>query len=204
MQIPNLKKKIVILAATGPSLTQTQLMQARKTPQSFLVSVNKVYQECPDADMLYACDGDFWDEYQPEFDGIKVTQDSRSAEKYNCIYTPGDDLPGLSFDSQRISLGMNSGFQALDIVIKNGAQNIILIGYDMKLSDDSKRHYFGDYPQRCNLQSQYHLWMPYYETAAKQVREHGIRVINSTPNSALTCFEMLPLTEALALCESAL
>ena len=204
MQIPNLKQKVVILAATGPSLTQMQLRQARQSPRSFLVSINKVYQECPDADMLYACDGHFWNEYQPDFKGLRVTQDSRSAEKYNCIYTPGDDLPGLSFDSLRISLGMNSGFQALDIVIKNGAKNVILIGYDMKLADNGKRHYFGDYPQSCNLPSQYNLWMPYYETAAKQVKERGIRVINSTPGSALTCFDMLPLTEALELCESAL
>ncbi len=154
--------------------------------------------------MMYACDGHFWDEYQPNFAGIKVTQDAQAANKYGCIYTPGDDLPGLSFDSLRISLGMNSGFQALDIVIKHGAKNIILLGYDMKLADDGKRHYFGDYPPNCNLSSNYNLWMPYYETAAQQVKERGIRVINSTPNSALICFEMLPLTEALALCESVL
>jgi hypothetical protein len=58
------------------------LLQGRRDIK--VVAINTSFQLVPWADMLYACDGKWWDHYKGvlEFTGLTVTYDRDAARKY--------------------------------------------------------------------------------------------------------------------------
>lgn len=87
---------------------------------------------------------------------------------------------------------VNSGVLGLEVARRRGASRILLLGFDMHGT-----HFFGPYRnglrnttpvQRAQHLRQYAAW-------AKLHR--GVEVLNCTAGSALTCFPMATLSEAL-------
>ena len=84
-----------------------------------------------------------------------------------------------------IHYGDNSGFQATNLAIQFGAEEIWLIGFDMKVN--GKPHFFGEHPLECRKGMTPRSWRAAFETAERMMPEH-ISIINATPGSALSCF----------------
>lgn len=105
----------------------------------------------------------------------------------------------LLFDEVgRIGAGGNSGFQALNIAAQLGADRIILVGFDM--NDDHPQHWYGRnrWPMANNPdRSNFRRWRDGFGTAAAQLRAMGVRVVNASPKTALTCFPVMGLDEAM-------
>jgi len=110
--------------------------------------------------------------------------DSRAANfpptaypKFSANRIPGvEQVPG-------VGCTQNSGVLALEVAVRLGAKSIELHGYDMRGT-----HYFGPYengltntgePRRARQLAQFAAWAACHP---------GVRVINRTPGSALTCF----------------
>lgn len=96
-----------------------------------------------------------------------------------------------------VGAGGNSGFQALNLAVQFGARKIILAGFDM--TDDSGVHWYGrntwsgaNNPDYTNFRK----WISAFESAAPQLAALGVRVVNTSPHSALTCFPKMSLQEA--------
>jgi hypothetical protein len=192
-----------IVAATGPSLTEevAAMCAASGWP---IIAVNDAYRVLPAADVLYACDAKWWRVHRGvrTFKGEKwSSHDAENndktevAQRHGLRLIEGHDSEGFSFDPGVIHYGSNSGFQAINLAILFGARRIVLVGFDM--SYNGKSHFFGDHPRGLTRQERYEIFIPQFERAAARLPE-SIEIINCTPESALHCFPMMDLADALS------
>lgn len=181
-----------ICIASGPSLTKDDVDYCRGKGRVYVV--NDCYKLAPWADVLYACDHDWWHTHKgvPDFNGDKWTVNRNASYNFllNCVQMDTQAI----FSKQKgvIATGFNSGFQALNLAYLQGAKKIILLGYDYKWTD--KSHWFGDHPKGLQRTPDFKKWLDHYEKAAPLI---DIPVINCSPDSDLNCFKKLPLRKAL-------
>lgn len=145
--------------------------------------------------MLYACDGRWWDHHigavRAGFrGGMLWTQDRKAAKAYGLRYVPaGNDL-SLSLNPLRINTGGNSGFQALNIAINAGASRVVLLGFDMQPGPNGEPHWHGSHEKGLNNpgQVQFAHWRQAFNSAARQLRNMAVEVINCSRRTALEAF----------------
>lgn len=118
-----------------------------------------------------------------------------AAQNYGLNLVGAVSNPGFSFGGDQIHYGMNSGFQAVNLALLLGANPLVLIGFDMRVTD--KRHFFGDHPPGLRNTSKYVNFINCFRQAAKRLPE-AVEILNATPNSALDCFPKVSLDVALA------
>lgn len=191
----------VIVAATGPSLTAEQAEACRN---EIVVAVNDAWRLFPWARVLYACDEAWWDIHEgcPEFKGEKWSSHGGEkhnnklacAERHGLQLVQGFDGEFFALDGTHIRYGGNSGFQAINLALLMGANQVVLLGFDMRVN--GKRHFFGDHPAGLSNSATYTNWVPNFENAAKWL-PIGIEIVNATPSSAITCFRMAALDDVL-------
>lgn len=101
--------------------------------------------------------------------------------------------------------GNNSGAVAINLAWHLGARLIILLGFDMRLvPEDQPRpdyksrmvihkriHWYNENMGRCNPNEGTftRIFIPCIESMAPEAEAAGCRIVNCTPDSALTCFE---------------
>ena len=187
-----------VCIAGGASLTQDQvdLCKGHK-----VIAINDAYKLAPWADILYACDSQWWGWHNgvPTFRGYKLThqQDAVNLQTYPGIdYIMSDGKSGFSGRQDRIRHGSNGGYQALHIALSMGASRIILLGYDMH-ANTGKSHWFGEHPTGKQRDSRYAEWIKEFSALEIVGRQRGQEIINCTPNSALDCFIKRKLGEVL-------
>jgi hypothetical protein len=190
------------ILAAGPSATVEQADTCRAAGARLIV-VNCSYRLAPWADLLYACDAAWWQQYRPEFAGVMVTQDERvvsGADRIpRVVRVPSVNEKGLSWDPARIHQGANGGYQALNLAVLMGARRVLLMGYDMRVVD-GKKHWHGDHPVNLNNPdaSQLATFRAAFATTVSELARAGVEVFNCTPGSALDCFPRRDVAEALA------
>lgn len=197
-----------VVAASGPSLTPNVAALCRGER---VIAVNDAYKLLPFADVLYACDSAWYEHHKGcrDFAGERWTSHSLSpkndkrqlAERYGLRVIAGEDRPGFSADPAKVHYGNNSGYQAVNLAILFGADPIILVGFDMR-AIDGKRHFFGNHEAPLRDGHSFTTWVNNFERAAKML-SGGPRIINATPGSALKCFPMVGLDEALRVADAA-
>lgn len=189
---------IAVCIASGPSLTPEDVDYCRGKAKVYVV--NNCYKLAPWADVLYACDGRWWDYHYEDvkqvFKGELWTIDFPIAAKYKLNSIGVDNYKPWSNSPDSIVTGNNSGFQALNLAYAHGAKKIILLGYDMKPRADGIRHWHGNHPREL-LQTnpiEYTKWVKNFQKASKLI---DIPVINCTRDSALECFPKSDLRSVL-------
>lgn len=189
-----------VVLGSGPSLTLAQVEAVRGRR---VIAVNDSFRLCPWADVLYACDKAWWD-IHPEalaFAGLKVSgwlkRSVPAIDHPDVRVVLLSDEFGYDPCPERIRHGFNSGHQALQLAAHFGATTIILLGLDMRRGPDGRAHFFGNHPASLNAGMAFDRFIAGFEAAAADYARAGIRVINATPDSALTCFPMMPLEAAL-------
>lgn len=178
--------KTTIILATGPSLTLQQVErvhQAHQQKRVRVLVVNDAFRLAPWADLLYAADAAWWHVNAQEalaFAGLKMTCDQmtpfRQVKRIKQTGLDGyDPTPGC------VRTGGNGGYQALHVTISEGAERVLLLGYDMKGT-----HYFGRHgPALRNTDPDtFKRWVARFPALSGR----GAEIINCTPGSALTCF----------------
>lgn len=196
----------VIVAASGPSLTKDVAWVARKARwfgQYRIVCANDAYKLFPNGDILYACDEEWWNVHDgaADFHGERWSSHDpkkgsgndkrKAAERWGLNLVLGHHGAGFSADQSVIHYGHNSGFQAVNLAILKGATKIVLVGFDMR-EVDGRRHFFGNHPSPLRNMGDYRNFIRAFEQATPPVP-----IINATPDSALKCYPMMPLEEAL-------
>lgn len=106
-----------------------------------------------------------------------------------------DMMAGLSRNPQALS-GWDCGSNAINLAYHftgGRPRDIVLLGFDMGGGNWHSRHLSpprdAEYLAR-NV-------IPYFERMAAELRAEGIRVINCSPGSALTCFPIMSLADVL-------
>lgn len=93
-----------------------------------------------------------------------------------------------STDPTRVA-GFDAGTSAINLAILRGAQEIILIGYDMT----GGRWFTGPHYLPQPPESDFQRHMSPLPALAAHAQELGIRIVNCSPISRVTCFERQPL-----------
>lgn len=151
---------------------------------------------------MFAADERWWNAY-----GAEVARDFKgelwTVSRWTRAAPPGVqtiecvDEPGLSTRPGRIHFGRNSGYATIGWVYHQGAEGIILLGFDMQRGQNGESHHHGAHgaglPNLGNMPE----WVRLMVALGADLRAQGVRVVNATRRTALTCFEQLPLDEAL-------
>lgn len=205
----------VVCAATGPSFSRAQAVaiQSAQITQGYrVIAINDAYRLLNNADVLYACDGRWWDVHllairKAGFAGELWTQDTRAMPGY---FGAGGShvrsaLPGLHWINSKpapglgrglIHQGKNSGYQAINLAYLFGASRIILVGYDMQRTGGAA-HFFGEHPSTLSREIPFDIFLKYFGPLAIDLKQAGVDVINSTEGGALEVFRREPLSKSL-------
>ncbi len=181
----------VAILASGQSMNQEVADQVRGLRT---IAINTTFQLAPWADMLYASDARWWIQYKDEiaqFKGLKVGTEPAPVPDLLLLTNSGKD--GFDEDPSKVRCA-NSGYGAIQIAIHAGCKRILLCGFDMHGQRWHGRH---PEPLRNPGQDIFPRWIAMFGTLMPALKKRGIEVINCTPNSALRCFPMMDLGEAI-------
>jgi len=203
-----------IVCGTGPSITPQTIETvnaARKYGIARVFCSNRAH-EIFDCDVMHACNYQFWDHFWPELEGKPFDMWTTRPElegKYpglNYIEERWED--GLSRDPSYICAHHGTGPQLVNIAYLYGCTTLLLVGWDMRFHGKvdrrtyKQRRYLGEDPLTKN---HWPMTGPNGELSGliKEMEtihpaDYGIRIINCTPGSAMTHFEMMDLTDAIA------
>lgn len=194
-----------VVMASGPSLTAEDAELVRNWRKADgrrrVIVVNTTFRLAPWADILYACDLSWWDVYAEEvfrtFEGQPWSQTEIACRRYNLAQVRGEVGPGLSRVQGVVRQGGNSGYQAIGLAFDQGAERIVLLGFDMQ-DTGGRTHWHGDHPEGLRNASPFASWIGKFGQLAVDLQREGVVVINATRQTALSCFERMPLEKALA------
>lgn len=206
-----------LLIATGSSLTFDDVSASLSAKSLKTVVVNDAFRWAPGADILYACDFEWWDKYSTPHvwtvDGEKYPSalsvcgerwTQSEARKGVNIFRDGLNVVksirehGLSHDPTIIHQGGSSSFQALNLVCHMGAARVILLGFDNKTGKN--HHFFGKHPAGLSRHMPFEMWRKAYERALPDLEKMGVEVINCTRDTALEMFPKRNLQDVLSQC----
>jgi hypothetical protein len=185
------------VAASGPSLTQEQVDYVKGRAR--VVAVNDAVYLAPWADVLYAADEKWWLHHMKNlshFVGLMVCATKNSKLHGVNVIGASLDPPGQGFANPQYIRGGNSGASAMHLAFHLGAGSIYLLGCDCK--DGLKgRHFFGEHPAQLNRGSNYGTFAAHFKIIGAEIEKRGVKVVNCSPDSALSWFPKIPLHEVL-------
>lgn len=182
----------IVCIATGRSLTPEDVEYCRgKAP---VIAISDAWKLAPWADVLYCSDQHWWSLYRyvPEFRGIRIAIQPTGHPSVLTLKSTGKT--GIEWQRNALRTGQNSGAAAINLAVHLGATRIVLLGYDM-----GGDHFFGKHPKGLRNASadDFQRFRRMTETMAAPLQARGIQVVNSSRQTALSCFERISLREAL-------
>lgn len=188
-----------ILIASGPSMNQIDMNMVRAAwPDWRVMVINNSWQLAPWADVMYAGDAQWWNKYGDDvrFANDKYTANLHTAQTRNIKFVERVKGHGLNLERGKVNAGGNSGFAAINLAYHLGMRQAILLGYDMHRNAGA--HWHGEHEGMLSApESHIRVWVTEFNQMASDLRKARVRVINSTPGTALTCFPCKPLEKAL-------
>lgn len=104
-----------------------------------------------------------------------------------------NDVAGVERLSQGFKAFGNSGAGAINLAALNGAQRVVLLGFDCQHTN-GQRHHHGDHPKQLGNAANVAKWPAQFARLAASL---SIEVINASRDTALEVFERQPLSVAL-------
>ena len=166
-------------------------------------------------DMVFFGDNKFFlrhKERLSQWPGLKVTCHQGAGHPPWVKYLAKDlkHPRGISPYPSQVSWNANSGAAAISLAANTGAKRIILLGFDMSLGKDGKKHWHNLYKSEPlppievkrrmigktpSLPFSRHLMG--FPIIAKDAKARGIEILNASPNSAIEDFPKYSLKELL-------
>jgi uncharacterized Rossmann fold enzyme len=192
---PIWRNETVYLVGGGPSLKgmNWDMLRGKRT-----IAINRAFQAVPWADVLYWTDAQFYRWYRRDIDrfhGMKVCCRPLEAASSMIMVLQGVREKGIDMRPTHICDGNNSGYGALNLAVKMGANRIFLLGFDMH-SQEGATHWHNGYSRKHN-HSIYKRVIAYFESAVPALEELGVEVWNANPDSHLNCFKKCSLQSAI-------
>lgn len=198
---PDWTGEAVAIVASGPSAKQAS--PAQLSGRAKVIAIKKSLELAPFADAVYGCDYPWWRSVGglPDFKGLRLSYAPKACDQFGCVRveipTPmRDEL--LFGKTGAVGGGGNSGFQALNLAAQLGARRVLLVGIDCQ--DRSGAHWYG----RNNWQgggnpgeNNFKRWRAAFMTAAKQLEERGVEVVNASPLTDVKAFPKRSIAETL-------
>lgn len=174
-----------------------------------VITINNSWELCPAADILYFCDGRWWDQHgdrvKQQFRGDRIVTISKTVRDSNVFKLQNAIKErGLTENRSALVHGSNSGYQAINLAYLLGAARIVLLGYDMNIrtvdesSDGTHWHrgHPGQIRDNFNVRIQ-KVFLPRMKELIQPLAAAGVEVLNATPGSAIDWWPRIDLKEAL-------
>lgn len=188
--------KTAVCIASGPSLTKEDV-EYLKDKDCRIYAVKEAILFAPFAHEMYAADGDWWEickDLWTQFEGEKWTCNLRTAEKYNLYHVGVKHDWNWSYNPEILASGGNSGFQVMNKAELDGADRIILMGYNYGHSKNQDKHFFDETHPRFSRLSKYGEWLSRMKKAQQYMTAE---FLNATPNSAIDIFPHVNIRDVL-------
>lgn len=205
----------VAIVAAGTSVTQADVDKLRG--RIHVCAINNSYKLCKWADVLYACDVNWWtvNNGAKDFLGLKVrfenNEKNAAFEDVHRIRIAKSTVRRVATNTKEwandirtdepgtLGSGANSGFQAINLMVQFGVTGILLLGFDYKDNDKNKVHWHGQHSGSLHnpTGSQYKKWLEHITTAAPVLHSLGVDVVNCSPFTAIECFPKMSIEDCL-------
>lgn len=181
------------IIATGPSRNNADTNALRGLGPT--VAVNCAVFYAPWAEYVFAVDSVWWRHYGPKIKWYKGQRVSKTHRAPGITNWRGQGW---------LRTGGNSGHMAVQFAVDQGAENIALLGFDQQKTG-GRAHCHADHPKtredgkRTNMANAGGIaaWPRLMGRTAMDLRERGVKVLNLTRETALTCFPRLTVEEFL-------
>jgi len=190
------KGEACFILGGGPSLPVEMVPEFIKRGR--VIAINTAYKLHPEADICYFADLNFFEWNRRDLHNytgpLLLTRNDlphiRCKRKIRRIAHMGGYR--LSRDPGHLA-GWCSGSNALNLAYLHGADPIVLLGFDMKpVGNWHSEHKKTTRPDRYEKK-----YIPFFEAMAPELAKDGIRVLNASPGSALSCFPIIDPEEIL-------
>lgn len=189
----------VLILGTGPTLKKFDV--GPFVGRAFIIAVNDAYRLCPRADMFYACDFDWWVFHGMnlrDLPGEKVTLRHDDATPVNALAREVKAIKperrGFSLDHNKIYMGHNSGFQALQLAVHR-TNRVFMAGFDMGATGNT--HFFGNHPDSIAVGSDYNLFVEDFRSQQAAIRAAARVSLITTPSALDGVFDTITPEDAI-------
>jgi hypothetical protein len=193
-----------VKAGTSPLSTFSPYMEA--IHDKHVIGINVTYLIGNWIDMIFFGDNGFYLANRvglAKFPGLKVSCNAQSGKDgfVKCMERDTNHPRGISVRPGHVSWNGNSGAAAISIATQAGAKRIMLLGFDMKLSDDSSQHFHDVYKRGKITNEKQLMRLPFerhlrgFPEIEKDAKAMGIEILNVSPNSAIANFPKFTLKE---------
>ncbi|MDH7554339.1 MAG: hypothetical protein QHH74_11850 [Spirochaetota bacterium] len=209
----DIPKEVVdsVMAGTSPPSVYSPYMKS--IHNKHVIGINVAFMIGDWIDMVFFGDNGFFLKYKAQlakFPGLKVTCYSGINEvnwvKY--LVKDGKKPRGISSAPNLVSWNGNSGAAAISIAAWAGAKRIILLGFDMALSQDNRQHWHNLYGKGViDIKNEKKLMaLPFqrhligFPIIAEDANRMGIEILNASPQSSIREFRKVTVKEILSEC----
>lgn len=169
-----------------------------------VIAVNAAFKIGSWFDYIYFMDKDFMLTYRTclhQFPNKVVSPLNYTEGESWCNTVKANQQIGICAVPDIVAYNHNSGAGAINLAYHLGAKKIVLIGFDMKLTD-SKLHFHGEYLNSKLIRPKekdtgFSKQMIAFPAIKNDADILGIEIINTSMESALDMFEKKPLEELL-------
>lgn len=166
--------------ASGPSLLAEDCLKIREAGLP-TIAVNCAFRLAPWADVLFAMDAGWWQQY-----GAEVSSSGFCGERWG--YMRHDGVRATKHEIYPTGWG-NSGTYAISLAVVSGASQIFLLGYDGGWEPGGPLHFHANHPDWIGNPTDSDRWQSQAELIAVFARKSGVIVTNCSRKTYLKCFE---------------
>jgi hypothetical protein len=169
-----------------------------------VIVINNTWERAPWADILYACDFQWWQQYQTAhgFKGLKVTQDEMTLRLFPQVdFIRVRVLGGKDCNRPKLKKfgdlgsGGNGAFHMANLAMHMGATGIALIGVDC-----TGDHWHGRHQHPCTNPTLDVIdrWRIAFDESAPVFASVGVDVVNcSWKTSTIQAYPKMPIEQML-------
>lgn len=198
-----------VLNRTSPPTVYSPYMKA--IHDKHVIGVNIAFMIGDWIDIVFFGDSGFFLRYQEQlanYPGLRVTctgQKSADVSWVKCLGKDTEHVRGISKVPSKVSWNKNSGAAAISIAAHTGAKRIILLGFDMDLSESKYQHWHDVYQRGRRVSNSdlrkvttdFGRHLKGFEQIAFDAKLLGIEILNASPTSKIKTFRKVTVTELL-------
>ena len=174
-----------------------------------VIGINVAYTIGDWMDFIFFGDAPFFLKHQNQLSQIKpicvsCSQVTEKTPWVKYLAHDGGHNKGISYDNRLVSWNGNSGAAAISLAAHLGARRIFLLGFDMKLVDNSQ-HWHTLYRNNTNasITQPNPKSLPFtrhlsgFPAIKRDAEAMGIQIINVSPDSAIIQFKKVTLKDVI-------
>jgi len=177
-----------------------------------VIGVNTAFLLGDWIDVVFFGDGGFYFANKKVLDAyhkVKITCNPSIARKQGVLdvkYVPrsGRHPVGVASQANSVSWNLNSGAAAISLAYHFGVKRIYLLGFDMQLGKNGYQHWHPHYKKASNpVKQRDPKKLPFdrhkigFPMIANDSRRLGLEIINVNPDSLITVFKRVKLSDVL-------